>query len=85
MFGFSKNSVGKALAAGHSPHDTVWEDARLAVLPIEMVIVEWKISQEIGVIHAEGESLEEHILVQGLLVALVGVKLVACWHLVKVL
>ena len=47
--------------------------------------MEWKLSQEVGVIHAEGESLEEHILVQGLLVALVGVKLVACWHLAKVL
>jgi hypothetical protein len=84
-FPLSSEDAYTCHGAGRCPHATVWEDARLAVLPIEMVIMEWKFSQEVGVIHAEGESLEEHILVQGLLVALVGVKLVACWHLVKVL
>ncbi len=60
----------------HGPRSTVLEDARLAVLPIEMVIMEWKLSREVGVIHAQGQSLEEHIVFHGFLVALVGLKLV---------
>ncbi len=47
------------------------EDARLAVLPIEMVIMEWKLSRE--------------VVFHGFLVALVGLKLVAVRHLAKVL
>jgi hypothetical protein len=61
------------------------EDARFAVLPIEMVIMEWKLSREVGVIHAQGRSLEEHIVFHGFLVTLVGLKLVSVRHLVKVL
>jgi hypothetical protein len=63
----------------------VLEDDRLAVLPVEMVIMEWKLSREVGVIHAQGQSLEEHIVFHGLLVALVGLKLVEVRYLDKVL
>ncbi len=64
---------------------TVLEDVRLAVLPIEMVIMEWKLSREVGVIHTQGQSLEEHIVFHGFLVAIVDLKLVAVRHLAKVL
>ncbi len=49
---------------------TVLEDVRLAVLPIEMVIMEWKLSREVVVIYAQGQSLEEHNVFHGFLVAL---------------
>ncbi len=49
----------------HGPRATVLEDARLAVLPIEMVIMEWKLSREVGVIHEQGQCLEEHIVFHG--------------------
>jgi ABC-type tungstate transport system permease subunit len=53
----------------------VLEDARLAVLPIEMVIMEWKLSREVVVIHAQGQSLEEHIVFHGFLVERLTIKL----------
>ncbi len=69
----------------HGPRVTVLEHDRFAVLSIEMVIMEWKLSREVVVIHAQGQSLEEHIVFHGFLVALVGLKLVAVRHLTEVL
>ena len=56
----------------HSPSATVREDARLALLRIEMVIMERQLSQELTVIDLQGESFEAHIVFHSLLVALVG-------------
>ncbi len=57
----------------HSPSATVREeDARLALLRIETVIMERQLSQELTVIDLQGESLEAHIVFHSLLVALVG-------------
>ncbi len=62
----------------HSPSATVREDARLALLRIEMVIMERQLSQELTVIDLQGESFEAHIVFHSLLVALVGQAAATC-------